>query len=388
MSKEYDQYLQDHIANVRHAYSWLVSHFKDLESKIGDQFIIFSAHDKSKYGDDEYKPYDDYFYGKNKSFKVVQKFKYAWLHHIHNNPHHWQYWVLINDDEPEEALEMPWWYAIEMICDWWAFSWKDGNLYKIFDWYDEHKDKMKLHPNTRRFIEDILKRMKEELDKEQTDHLEHHGIQGQKWGVQNGPPYPLNSQKQASIIFENAKKHITKIEKDVDDAAKASGSELYGLENKLKTKESIERKINKNEHEKDISTYDASSDIKDAIRFTTISSEKDYVNNYNSFKKSLEEKGYKEIRCKNYFDLFNKGKVKHKSVQSTFAADDGYEFEVQFHTDASQNAKNKKLPLYNERRQEGISEERARELEKQMEELALAVKDPISVELIKSHERN
>ena len=27
--------------------------------------------------------------------------------------------------------------------------------------------------------------------KTKSDHLEHHGIQGQKWGIKNGPPYPL-----------------------------------------------------------------------------------------------------------------------------------------------------------------------------------------------------
>ena len=25
------------------------------------------------------------------------------------------------------------------------------------------------------------------------DALSHHGIEGQKWGVRNGPPYPLGS---------------------------------------------------------------------------------------------------------------------------------------------------------------------------------------------------
>lgn len=25
------------------------------------------------------------------------------------------------------------------------------------------------------------------------NYLSHHGVQGQKWGIKNGPPYPLNS---------------------------------------------------------------------------------------------------------------------------------------------------------------------------------------------------
>ena len=27
-------------------------------------------------------------------------------------------------------------------------------------------------------------------------YLAHHGIKGQKWGVKNGPPYPLHSSRQ------------------------------------------------------------------------------------------------------------------------------------------------------------------------------------------------
>ena len=120
-------------------------------------------------------------------------------------------------------------------------------------------------------------------------------------------------------------------------------------------------------------------------RFTTISSEKDFVNNYEKMKKELERKGYKETRCKNYFDLFNKGKVKHKSVQCNYATKDGYEFEIQFQTKASQDAKTKKIPLYEERRAVGVSKKRAKELEKQLEELALKVPDPVNIDRIKSH---
>ena len=166
MSYLYDEYLRDHIANVKKAYDWLCEHFPDIEKKMTDTYILdWSLHDQSKYSEEEYDAYDKYFYGGNKSSSVVNNFNYAWLHHIHNNPHHWQYWVLQNDDEPEEILEMPYRYVIEMICDWWSFSFKQKNLNEIFDWYEKHKN-MKLHPKTRKVVEDILERIKGELENE------------------------------------------------------------------------------------------------------------------------------------------------------------------------------------------------------------------------------
>lgn len=51
-----------------------------------------------------------------------------------------------------------------MICDWWSFSWNKGDLYEIFNWYEEHKDKMILHERTREKVEFILYKMKDKLD--------------------------------------------------------------------------------------------------------------------------------------------------------------------------------------------------------------------------------
>ncbi|MFR1480703.1 MAG: DUF5662 family protein [Hydrogeniiclostridium mannosilyticum] len=42
---------------------------------------------------------------------VVQAFQRAWLLHIHRNPHHWQHWVLINDD-PGKAKSC--WDALQL----------------------------------------------------------------------------------------------------------------------------------------------------------------------------------------------------------------------------------------------------------------------------------
>ena len=217
------------------------------------------------------------------------------------------------------------------------------------------------------------------------DELWHYGTPGMRWGVRNGPPYPLNSKTAAHSVYEQANKRIGKISSDVIGCAKRSNSKMYGLEHKLKTEQSIKRKIEKEVIEKNCSVGEAAGSIKDAIRFTTISSEKDFVNNYEQFKSKMLDKGYSEIRCKNYFMQFKEGKVKHKSVQSNFQTKDGYIFEVQFQTPSSQNVKDKKVPLYEEARDVRTSSARRSEIEKQMESMANGIADPMGIERIRSH---
>lgn len=167
MSYEYDQYLKNHKENVVKGLEWIEANIPELlETCLDSGWGIIFHHDASKTNPDEYDAYDAYFYGANKSHEVVQNFRKAWLTHIHLNPHHWQHWVLINDDpsEGEIVLDMPEEYILEMICDWWAFSWAKGNLNEIFFWYDEHKDYMKLSKATRKRVEDILAKIKEKLE--------------------------------------------------------------------------------------------------------------------------------------------------------------------------------------------------------------------------------
>ena len=170
MSREYDNYLTEHKGNVARGFHWIQEHLPELipaEDGIDYEHQICFAHDKSKNEPDEYDAYDAYFYGRNRSFQVVQDFNYAWLNHIHRNPHHWQHWILLNDEpnEGEIILDIPYHYILEMICDWWAFSWAKGDLTEIFNWYDQHKGYMKLSEKTRKTVEDILWKIRLELQK-------------------------------------------------------------------------------------------------------------------------------------------------------------------------------------------------------------------------------
>lgn len=185
MSYQYDQYLVKHKENVKKGYEWFCTYLPELVKDVPNlEWQVCFAHDQSKSEPDEYEAYDAYFYGNNKSYQVMQDYRKAWLLHLHRNPHHWQHWILINDDpkEGEIVLDMPYNYILEMVCDWWAFSWQKGNLYEMFTWYDEHRKYMKLSDNTCKTVEDILNKIKQKLS-EATSELMHHGIKGQKWGV-------------------------------------------------------------------------------------------------------------------------------------------------------------------------------------------------------------
>lgn len=54
-------------------------------------------------------------------------------------------------------------YHIEMICDWWAFSWIKGDLSEMFAWYKDHADYIKMHNNTRSIVEEILEMIRTKL---------------------------------------------------------------------------------------------------------------------------------------------------------------------------------------------------------------------------------
>ena len=189
----------------------------------------------------------------------------------------------------------------------------------------------------------------------------------------------------ANKIFDRASKVEPKITNDVVSAVSNSGCKMYGTKHRHKQPTSMAGKIASDAKEKNVSYKEAANSIKDSIRYTSVSNTNDFVKNYNTIKTDLKSKGYKEIRCKNYFESYRQGKVMHKAVQSTFKDKNGNIFELQFQTPSSQAAKELKLPLYEERRKVGIDKNRAKELESGMRYLANRVKDPKHIDSILSH---
>lgn len=104
MSQKYDEYLEKHRQAVKKAYQWIAAYIPELTDAEATRNIEF--HDMSKNTPDEYTPYDNYFYGEQTP-AIIEAFNRAWLIHIHRNPHHWQYWVLINDEPKEGTITSP-----------------------------------------------------------------------------------------------------------------------------------------------------------------------------------------------------------------------------------------------------------------------------------------
>lgn len=198
MSKQYDSYIDNHVRNVLCAFDYIYNRGPEDLGYLFPNLDWWRCckdlhlHDKSKWTREEYKAYDAFFYpdsdkcdkySQEEVEAIKQNFDYAWLHHIHNNPHHWQYWLLQEDDPAipnvPKALDIPDRYIIEMICDWWSFSWSryfqilcvdpekaNKELYEVFNWYENHKNKMILHPNARNKIERLLDWIRNQLDSE------------------------------------------------------------------------------------------------------------------------------------------------------------------------------------------------------------------------------
>ena len=124
-------------------------------------------HDASKFTIAEYPHYARQFHGDGKD---PAGFARAWLHHIHYNDHHWNYWLFTDGYspfgsgiEPNGAVPMPEVCVREMVADWMGASMAYMGSWDMSDWLNDHLDwqnpersKIKLHSETRDLLFRLL----------------------------------------------------------------------------------------------------------------------------------------------------------------------------------------------------------------------------------------
>lgn len=112
------------------------------------------VHDLSKWSDEEFPAYAMNFHGGG----APDPFSLAWLHHIHHNPHHWQFFLFPDRYTPEGStvengcVYMPEQYALEMIADWIGASIVYSGTADMSKWLSKNWSRIRLHSKTQSYI--------------------------------------------------------------------------------------------------------------------------------------------------------------------------------------------------------------------------------------------
>ena len=132
-----------------------VNYVIEAGKQIGVPDHLLEKHDLSKLDAEEFSSYAHWF-GGDKSDPAG--FAQAWLHHIHNNPHHGQYWIfsdgytLPGANLENGIMEMPEEYALEMIADWMGASMAYTGSWDMTDWLMKNASHIKVHSKTNHFL--------------------------------------------------------------------------------------------------------------------------------------------------------------------------------------------------------------------------------------------
>lgn len=110
-------------------------------------------HDWSKFLPSEWWPYANRFYGCVP--EDYPPFDMAWLLHQKRNKHHWQWWILKQDEDVLKVLDMPDRYRREMLADWRGAGRALGKS-DTAAWYGANRERQQMHPNARAWIDSEL----------------------------------------------------------------------------------------------------------------------------------------------------------------------------------------------------------------------------------------
>lgn len=235
--------------------------------------------------------------------------------------------------------------------------------------------------NNRNIDKKQYEKYKEVLEKEspkslkEFQELKYNG--SEKWNN-------LKAQYKKLNYYNKVIKNEPNITLDLKDIANKTGSELVGLDFRLKSKESYLRKVNadsKNSIELDI-IKNVIEDTNDIIRYTYQISHKDLTDKYFEINETLASKGYNQIKLKNTWSVKSNP---YKGVNCNYAAPNGQKFEIQYHTPESFELKNGELhSLYEKWRIiENKASKEAIELSRRMSELSSKLKYPDNIEKVR-----
>ncbi|MEV5239459.1 ATP nucleotide 3'-pyrophosphokinase [Streptomyces cinnamoneus] len=201
---------------------------------------------------------------------------------------------------------------------------------------------------------------------------------GGGWHGEGGLELNAADNARVDAFVEQARKAERAISPQVRAAARLSSAELVGFDHRLKSPDSLKRKVatSLKEHQGQ-GVNEALADIKDSVRYTLQWPDGRYATGVAAASHLLSVWGNDSAKWSNTWDRA-KG---YKGINSAWKAPfSGHLFEVQFHTPASKNAQEVTHKLYEEQRLPGTTPERARELQEQQDAIFAAVPVPQGAE--------
>lgn len=185
--------------------------------------------------------------------------------------------------------------------------------------------------------------------------------------------------------YEEAKIMEPGITADLLETVQGNGGELTGLDFRLKTKESLARKVSADMKVMGLSEKEVMERIYDVVRYTSLFNADSLVEGYRSVVEKLQEKGYNILRVKN---TMGNESASYWGINTVVENPKGYKFELQFHTPQSFQVKQElNHSLYEEQRSSNVSKQRFKELEEQMLSNNRMIKVSTNVSDIKSFDR-
>lgn len=124
------------------------------------------VHDLSKYSPTEFLESIKYYTGTDSPInkcKEINGVSYAWMNHKGRNKHHYEYWQ-DNFDKGGEPIDMPYKYALEMICDYLAagraYNGKSFTYEQEYEWWiNKISNPVAMHEHTKAFVDIVLKQL-------------------------------------------------------------------------------------------------------------------------------------------------------------------------------------------------------------------------------------
>lgn len=179
------------------------------------------------------------------------------------------------------------------------------------------------------------------------------------------------AERKANDLLSAAQKAEPAITKDLVDLANSVGTNLDGLDFRLKSLESLARKVK----------GEPDGKMRDVVRYTSISKTENMASDFDKFVVALKNKGYNVSAVKNYWNNFSNP---YNGINCNFYTPQGYGFELQFHTPESFTLKNGKLhELYEKYRVIDPLSDEALKLSKEMQQLSESLQRPQDISNIK-----